>query len=182
MMQTSATDEIANGTDRQLLFEALYLRVFPKVAAFISKRNGSLDDAKDVFQDALVIFCEKHTAAGFDIHTSEEAYLLGIARHLWYRKFGNDVAHFLPIDDEGIDAGKEPSIDTGKLLSLLEQTGKKCLRLLHAFYYGAQPLRQVASAFGYSSERSATVQKYKCLEKIRDTIKKRSITYAHFLE
>lgn len=179
-MPTTITNNIAT---RQALFTQLYLDVFPMVAAFVSKRNGTLEDAQDVFQDALVVFYEKSNEAGFDAHTSREAYVMGIARHLWFRKFNTDIKV------EGLDGLKdnavphsEAGIDATRVLQLLERTGKKCLNLLHAFYYGQLPFRQISKLLGYSSERSATVQKYKCLEKIRDTIKENSVGYAHFID
>jgi hypothetical protein len=40
----------------------------------------------------------------------------------------------------------------------------------------------IAGRFGFSGERSATVQKFKCLEKVRDTIKSKSLSYEDFVE
>jgi hypothetical protein len=41
---------------------------------------------------------------------------------------------------------------------------------------------KVAQLFGFSGERSATVQKYKCIEKVRETVKQKALTYEDFLE
>jgi DNA-directed RNA polymerase specialized sigma24 family protein len=179
-MPTTVTENLAK---RQALFTQLYLDVFPMVAAFVSKRNGTLEDAQDVFQDALVVFYEKSNEAGFAAHTSREAYIMGIARHLWFRKFnaGIKLEGLDGIKDDAAPPG-EADINAGRVLQLLERTGEKCLNLLHAFYYGQLPLRQISKLLGYGSERSATVQKYKCLEKIRDTIKENSVGYAHFID
>ena len=43
--------------------------------------------------------------------------------------------------------------------------------MLLAFYYSQQPLTQIAAANGYASVRSATVQKFKCLERLRDSVR-----------
>jgi hypothetical protein len=64
---------------------------------------------------------------------------------------------------------------------LLMATGRRCMDLLHAFYYSKLPVKQLSLRLGYGSERSATVQKYKCMEKVRDTIKKQSLGYEDFL-
>ena len=50
---------------RQQLFLELYQHAFPKVAVFIHKNGGNLDEAKDIFQDALVIYYEKSAQPGF---------------------------------------------------------------------------------------------------------------------
>ncbi len=161
----------------------LYKRVFPTVARYVSQRGGSLEQAQDIFQDALIIYYER-TASAIDPPEQEEAYLLGIARHRWARacrRAGPEV----PLDDStGVDwAEEEPSLPSSqKLLRLLTVAGKKCMDLLRAFYYDQLPLSEVADSFGYAGVRSATVQKYKCLEKVRTTVQEKSLTYEDFLE
>lgn len=43
-------------------------------------------------------------------------------------------------------------------------------------------MEDLAGRFGYSIVRSATVQKYKCLKKVRDSIKEKSMSYEDFFE
>jgi len=69
-----------------------------------------------------------------------------------------------------------------KLTSLLELVGSKCLDLLRAFYYDNLPLQQIKDAFGFSNTHSASVQKHKCIEKMRNTIQEKSIGYEDFNE
>ncbi len=69
-----------------------------------------------------------------------------------------------------------------RLMRFLETAGKKCMELLKGFYYDQQPLTELADEFGYSGVRSATVQKYKCLEKVRETIKEKALTYDDFMD
>jgi predicted DNA-binding protein YlxM (UPF0122 family) len=45
------------------------------------------------------------------------------------------------------------------------------MELLKAFYYDHCSMQEVADRFGFNGRRSATVQKYKCLEKVREEIK-----------
>jgi len=69
-----------------------------------------------------------------------------------------------------------------KLLYYLETAGQKCMKILKAFYYDNLPVNKIAELFGYSGVRSATVQKYKCMEKVRETIKEKSLAYEDFVE
>ncbi len=165
-------------------FESLYKKVFPRVAKFISSMNGSFTDAKDRFQDALVIYYEKKVDERFEITTTEEAYVLGIVRHLWVRKFKRDIKNISLEDVDGNITFNEleHKPNENKLLQLLERTGKKCLELLAAFYYEKKSMREIGKTFGYQSEHSAAVQKFKCLEKIRDTVKEKAMNYEDFLE
>lgn len=78
-------------------FENLYRQSFPAVARVIHRWGGSIDDAKDVFQDAVVILYEKASDEKFQFEISQQAYLMGICKHLWNRKFSRDIA-VIPLD------------------------------------------------------------------------------------
>jgi len=163
---------------REELFIRLYKKAFPAVAGYISRRGGSFDEAKDVFQDALVIYYEKT----FTADTSETAYLIGIAKHLWLKRYRENDQN-IPLEniDVSVDMDDEsPSVK--RIMHFLEKAGSKCMELLKGFYYDQLPLTDLATAFGFSGVRSATVQKYKCLEKVRETIKQKALQYEDFME
>lgn len=169
---------------RQDLFVDLYLKAFPAFARFVCRMGGSLDEAKDVFQDAVITWYEKSVSGNFKVSTSEKAYILGTARYLWIRRFKNtinetELSNSLALyEDEELNA----SISTAKVLRFLEKAGQKCMELLKAFYYDKESPEDLARHFGFSGERSSTVQKYKCLEKVRKEVKQRSLNYADFID
>ena len=173
------------GEDRKELLMTLYKNAFPSVARYISKMNGSLEEAQDVFQDALVIFFEKMSREELSVEGSAKAYLLGIVRHLWSKRHKLQ-SKTIRLEDSELSLLTEKDSDKiplkGKLKKFLETTGKKCMEMLQAFYYEEVPLNQLALRFGFSSVRSATVQKYKCLEKVRNSIKEKSLHYEDFFE
>jgi DNA-directed RNA polymerase specialized sigma24 family protein len=167
------------------LFTQLYERAFPGVAAFVSRQGGSFDDAKDFFHDAMVIYYEILTEHPEKIHTSEEAYILGIVRHLWIRKNKQD-RRLTVAGETGLDVAVPgdyfPSVDQKRLLRILAFAGKQCMDLLRTFYYGNMTLKQVAGTLGYANEHTASARKYTCLEKIRKIVKEKSLTYDDFIE
>lgn len=180
-MQVLKRREDIGSRIRQKRFEELYFKVFPGVAAFVSKHNGTLEDAKEVFQEALLVLCEQTERKEDLVRSNEHAYLFGIARHIWFRKFGTAILFDSVPEDGDIVDEVETTICEDKLLELVASAGERCMMLLHAFYYDERPLNVIAGMFGFSSVRSATVQKYKCLEKIRDTVQQKSIEYADFI-
>ncbi|HEY1163754.1 MAG TPA: sigma-70 family RNA polymerase sigma factor [Chitinophaga sp.] len=159
---------------------AIYRETFPQVARAVQRLGGDLDTAKDLFHDALVIYLEKRNNNTLDIRVSVKAYLVGITRILWMQKFRQDCRQ------QSLDTlGDQPDTpadlyapETDKTRSLrqhLQAAGKKCLQLLQAFYYEQRSMDEIAREFHYKSAHSATVQKYKCLEKVRETIKRADI-------
>ncbi|EHQ28023.1 RNA polymerase sigma factor [Mucilaginibacter paludis] len=180
----AATLMIKTKEEREQVFIFLYKKAFPAVAKYVSKMGGSFDEAKDVFQDALVIYYEKVLTSAITFKSSEKAYLSGIAKHLWLKTY-REGAKKLPLDAVNLDAitgDIEMDYASAKLMTYLQTAGQKCMDMLRAFYYDKLSAVQVTELFGYSGPHSTTVQKYKCLEKVRDTVKQKSLTYEDFLE
>jgi DNA-directed RNA polymerase specialized sigma24 family protein len=146
--------------------DLLYRSAFPKVAAMVRRYGGDLDTAKDLFHDALLIFLEK-VDLGI-VQVSDEAYVMGIARNLWRREARKAPRAALPDDVQAAEERTEP---TQSIWSFLRGAGKKCMQLLTAYYAGGQTMAEIADTFDYSSAHSATVQKYKCLERVREQLK-----------
>ena len=177
-MDTELTLDIAQ-VDRKLRLTRLYEDAFPFVAKFVAKRNGSFEDARDIFHDSMVIFYEKIASGELPQGVADEKYVVGIAKHLWLRKFNEDhrksgldeLERTISVPDDNFD------LRNNRLLSVLQLTGRKCLELLRAFYYDNMTIREISSAFGFSNEHSASTQKYKCIEKMRATIEKKSLKY-----
>lgn len=158
----------------------LYRETFPAVAAMLRDLGADLESAKDIFHDALIIYLEKQQADPLPAYHSPSAYLKGIARNLWRRSFRHQLP-FTSLDEPSAEAlyyeenQQHQYLVTTGLLQLLQTTGKKCMQLLQAFYYDQQNMEEIAKQFQFSSSRSATVQKFKCLEKLRAQLKNSSL-------
>ncbi len=162
-----------------------YRNVFPGVARYISRRGGTRDEACDVFQDSIVVLYEMKAANKVPGNLkNEQAYLAGIAKHQWsrYCESKNKTTAVGDADAQLPDAAPTPEPATARLLQLLGSAGQRCMELLHAFYYDNLSPAKAASRFGYAGERSATVQKYKCLEKLRNEVKTKKLEHADFLD
>src|ERR1700742_2995371 len=96
--------KIRDAEAREKLFIDLYKSTFTVVARYVSKMGGTFDEAKDIFQDALVIYYEKAVSNTLAFQSNEKAYLLGIAKHLWLRKFKDNSQH---IALDGFDVENE---------------------------------------------------------------------------
>lgn len=184
MTQLTYVDQkVSNDFDRQEFFAGLYLKIFPAVAQFVRKQKGSLDDAKDVFHDALIIFYEKKIGNEIEIELTDEAYVFGIVKHLWIKKAKDRQRILLSETESAITLPEEFENDLkpDSLVTFLKSAGQKCMTLLQAFYYERKSMDFIRNAFGFVSVRSATVQKFKCLEKVRDLVKNKSMNYEDFI-
>jgi RNA polymerase sigma factor (sigma-70 family) len=173
-------DKRTMSIDMSRLLDELYESNFYVVARYVSRKGGSLDDAKDVFHDALVALYVK-LEEGREID-SYPAYLVGIAKNLWRRRLGTERHSSLENVDEFNDHHDETLINESMLLQSLKLVGEKCLQLLSSFYFERMSIPNLIARFGFKNEHSASVQKYKCIEKLREELKSKSVSYEDFFE
>lgn len=174
-------NSLSTRQNHELFFITLYKKAFPAVARYIARRGGSLGEAQDIFQDALVIYYEKVVATPADNIVNEKAFLVGVSKRLWMQHY-RLTCNSEPIGNVEVEMENNEALSTHKVLSYLKTAGEKCLQLLKACYYDGLKADDVAAQFDYSSAHSATVAKYKCLEKVRETVKQKSLSYADFIE
>lgn len=144
----------------------LYRTVFPTVARVVKRYGGGLDDAKDVFHDALLTFLEMPEEKRVLVE-NETAYLVTVARNDWFRR----IEKIEKLREASLIPEEEELSVSNELYNLLVTAGKKCMDLLQAFYYERRPASEIAKLLGLSGAHSASAQKYKCLEKLRDLVK-----------
>ncbi|HZL12121.1 MAG TPA: sigma-70 family RNA polymerase sigma factor [Prolixibacteraceae bacterium] len=172
--------EIINGilSGDQQVFNDLYEDEFPKAVRFIIQNSGRADMAKDVFQDALVIFIEKVYTKKLDLTCSVSTYLYSICRFLWMDQLRQNKRE-MPLSDNysylkdditvvGFDDATPDIYEN--VNSAIEKLGDSCKQLLESYYYKSLSWDEIASSLGYASAASARNQKYKCLERIRSMV------------
>ena len=131
-----------------------YKQIFPSVAAAVKKYGAGLEDAKDVFHDALLIWLElpEKTRSGIDNKT---AYLVTIARNEWFRR----VEKMEKLRGSEVFPEDEVSRISNTLYNYMVMAGKKCMDLLQAFYYEKRPASEIAGRFGFSGAHTSSPPK-----------------------
>jgi RNA polymerase sigma factor (sigma-70 family) len=145
----------------------------------VLQHGGTAQDAKDVFHDALVVFYEKAVGGTLELTASASTYLVAVARNLWRRErerqqrcnLADLSEEHLQVPDQVAPSESEAALEEASVLDYVERLGEKCKSILLSFYYFRQPLEQIAAAHDYRTVRSATVQKFKCLERLRNAVR-----------
>src|SRR6478609_7472332 len=81
--------------DRDKVIQYLYQTSFPKIRSYIVSRGGSREDARDVFQDTVMVFFRKVTEGlisedGMNV----PAYMMNMAKNRWMYK----IRHWIKSD------------------------------------------------------------------------------------
>lgn len=157
--------------------EAIYEDHFSCIRNMIVKRHGSTFDARDIFQEALIIIYKKVQTNSLDLTCSFRRYLCIICRNLWIKtvtrkRFLTMVDEFtLVADDFEEDEQNQMIRERRKLLQekmkLLNHDEEKILQL----FFSGMKMREIAQIMGYGSEGYAKKKKYYCKKKLVALIK-----------
>lgn len=153
-------------------YRDLYETEFSKIKALVLKNSGRIEDAKDVFQEAVILLVEKLSQKGFKFNSRVSTYLYSVASYLWMNELRTRSLHANKLEqlydtcdvyvvDYNFDSNKEDS-----LLLKLSHLGEACLKLLEYYYYKNWEWKDIAAQLGYSTAASARNQKFKCLKKV----------------
>jgi RNA polymerase sigma factor (sigma-70 family) len=153
--------------------------VFPLIRRYIKENNGSEDDAKDLFHDALVILYKK-VQENYVLYGTLKGYLLAVVKNLWLKELRrrNKIPEVQVTGDiaEGVPEN-EPDLHNAR--AAFHLLGEKCKELLILFYYKKKSFREIASELAFSDEKVAKNQKYRCLQKAKENFLSLSKTGSH---
>jgi RNA polymerase sigma factor (sigma-70 family) len=159
--------------DRKAI-ETLYKDNYKMVQSLVISNNGSADDAKDIFQEAMVVLYEKARSGTFELNCLIRTYLYSVSRRLWLKRLLhqnrftlNDVEDdSIPVEDEVADHERK-DLEFDMMDKALGGLGEPCKSLLEAFYLQKRNMQEIASSFGYTNADNAKNQKYKCLMRLK---------------
>ncbi len=160
--------------DKQSI-ERLYELNYPVIQSFILKNNGSADDARDVFQEAMLVLFEKVSAGNFELQSKILTYIYSVSRRIWLKKLQRMQRFGHLIEDQNEHLAVEEDLEEqqrkdeaySQMDKALSKLGEPCKSLIEAFYIQKKHMLEIADLFGYTNADNAKNQKYKCLMRLK---------------
>jgi RNA polymerase sigma factor (sigma-70 family) len=145
------------------------------VQSLIINNNGSADDAKDVFQEAMIVLYEKVRSGSFELNCQIKTYVYSVSRRLWLKRLQqqsrftvevSSMENTVSVED---DLGEHEKRDAefNIMDKAISGLGEPCKSLLEAYYLKKKSMQEIASVFGYTNAENAKNQKYKCLMRLK---------------
>lgn len=153
----------------------LYKAHYPMVVHLVCSNNGTEQEAKDIYQEAVMAFYERAQQPAFTLTCKIKTYLYAVARRLWLKKlaekkrFGGSIEEaetFSGIDEEMINF-EEREKQFKRMGASLDGLGEPCRSILEDFYLKDLSMEEISSKFGYTNADNAKNQKYKCLQRLK---------------
>ncbi len=168
--------KVKTGQDKVLL-NWLYDAVYPKVRRYVIGNNGSVDDSKDVFQEAVLVLYKQVIDNKYDLIKDVEGYMLGVSRNIWIntcRKTNRQVS---------IELADNPvQIEDNALIKLImnekwdafqrlfNMIGERCKQLLLYSTYEKISMEEIAVKMQFTNANAAKTTNYRCKQKLIELV------------
>jgi RNA polymerase sigma factor (sigma-70 family) len=147
------------------------------VQALILSNSGYPDDARDIFQEAMIVLYQKVKSGSFELNCQLKTYLYSVSRRLWLKRLSQtqktstsaeveDLQETVPVEDE-LERHEQRNLDFQVMEQSLNNLGEPCRSLLMAYYLETKSMVDIATDFGYTNADNAKNQKYKCLMRLK---------------
>jgi RNA polymerase sigma factor (sigma-70 family) len=155
--------------------ETIYKQHFQMVQTLVLNNSGTPEDAKDVFQEAIVVLYEKSRTATFELNCLIKTYVYSVSRRLWLKRLQqqqrfspdtNGVEEMVAVDED-MEMHEQRNADYLLMDKAMSGLGEPCKSLLESYYLQKKSMVEIAADFGYTNADNAKNQKYKCLMRLK---------------
>ena len=155
--------------------ETIYKQHYNMVQSLILNNNGSPDDARDIFQEAMIVLYEKVKTGTFELNCLLKTYLYSVCRRLWLKRLSQlqrispeveKLEETVPVEEE-LELHEQRNLDFQTMEKSMKNLGEPCKSLLEAYYLQKKNMVEIAANFGYTNADNAKNQKYKCLMRLK---------------
>lgn len=192
-MEKYSDKTILNGIKnrKDSVLEYLYKDYFPQVLRIVVKNGGIEQDARDLFQEALIIIFNRLRKDELKIESSFHNYFIVLCRFIWFRQNNIKTGYGTSRIDEDIIDAPSPEIhehDSGNdkpgkneyeqfIASQYERIYQRnhrkmpgdCKRVLKMFFK-KRSFREISQKMRYSGEEYARRKKYLCMQHLMKMI------------
>jgi RNA polymerase sigma factor (sigma-70 family) len=161
---------IKKGDERALDF--LYKKNYKMMTNMIIKNNGSEEEAKDIYQEALIVVWQKVLSPDFVLSSKISTYLYSICQNLWRKELERKNRH---TGEDEITQTVITDIDKKERIEVINQCindlGETCRAILTYYYFDDMSMAEIAEKMGFANADTAKTKKYKCKQELDKKIK-----------
>lgn len=154
--------------------ETIYKDNYNLVQALVINNSGTAEDAKDIFQEAMIVLYEKVQSGTFELNCQIKTFVYSVSRRLWLKRlmqqnrFQLSDGHEDSVSvDEEMEEHEKRNTEFVMMERAMNGLGEPCKSLLEAFYLQKKSMQEIAGSFGYTNSENAKNQKYKCLVRLK---------------
>ncbi len=156
----------------------LYKNVQPKINRWIVKNNGNIDEAHDIFQDAIVRLYSKIIDSKFktDTNINIAGYIFQSCKNMWINRVKNlnKTSNELPIhlkNEEYHNNNDNNDEKQQRIIELFDHLGERCKELLTYSVFYKMTMEDISVRMGLNNANTAKTKNYKCKQRLIKLLK-----------
>lgn len=164
-------EKIEKGDERAI--DYLYEKHYKMMAKLVLRNSGSEDEAKDIYQDALVVFWQKVASKNLVLTSKISTYLYSICQNLWRKELDRKKRLSSEEKDEGFTPDTERKERIEIINKCINSLGDTCKKVLTYYYFDEMSMTDIAEKLGFANADTAKTKKYKCKKELDKVVKAR---------
>lgn len=162
-------DRICKGDE--IALEQLYKKYYRMMTKMVITNSGTEEEARDIYQDALIVFWQKATSGNLVLTSKISTYIYSICQNLWRKeldrkkRFSNEEKDVSVVIDNDVE---ERNRIIGECLDQLDET---CKRILTYYYFEEMSMQDIADKLGFANTDTTKTKKYKCKKKLNELVR-----------
>src|SRR6478736_9565003 len=169
MTEQEIFERICKGDEKSL--EVLYKKYYRMMTKMVITNSGTEEEARDVYQDALIVFWQKATSGKLVMTSKISTYIYSICQNLWRKELDRKKR----LSNEEKDTAQSMDMDSGErekiIARCLDQLGETCRKVLMLYYFDELSMQEIADKMGFANTDTAKTKKYKCKQKLDELVK-----------
>ena len=162
-------ERIQKGDEKALGF--IYKKYYRMMTKLVITNSGTEEEARDVYQDALVVFWQKARSGNLVLTAKMSTFIYSICQNLWRKELDRKKR----LSNEEKDSPQTMDMDSeerNKIIGqCLNQLGETCRKVLMYYYFDEMSMQEIADKLGFANTDTAKTKKYKCKQKLDELVK-----------
>lgn len=169
MNEKEIFERICKGDEKALEF--LYQKYYRMMTKMVITNSGTEEEARDVYQDALIVFWQKATSGNLVLTSKMSTYIYSICQNLWRKELDRKKRLSSEEKDTSVTLDTESSEREKILAKCIDQLGETCKKVLMFYYFEEMSMQDIADKLGFANTDTAKTKKYKCKKKLDELVK-----------
>jgi RNA polymerase sigma factor (sigma-70 family) len=162
-------ERISKGDEKAL--EIVYSKYYRMMTKLVITNSGTEEEARDVYQDALVVFWQKARSGKLVLTSKMSTFIYSICQNLWRKELDRKKR----LSNEEKDTPTSIDMDSPErekiIAKCLDQLGETCRKVLTYYYFDEMSMQEIAEKLGFANTDTAKTKKYKCKQKLDELVK-----------
>jgi len=162
-------ERIQKGDEKALEF--IYKKYYRMMTKLVITNSGTEEEARDVYQDALVVFWQKARSGNLVLTSKMSTYIYSICQNLWRKELDRKKR----LSNEEKDSSESMDLEGPErekiIANCMEQLGETCRKVLMYYYFDEMSMQEIADKLGFANTDTAKTKKYKCKQKLDELVK-----------